>query len=49
MKKDGLSLLSDSTYGRVKAIYEWDGKKDSGSKLIYLLISGEELVNNLHS
>lgn len=48
-EKRWIVTTKDSTYGRVKAIYEWDGKKNSGSRLIYLLISGEELVNNLHS
>lgn len=47
--KRWIVTTEDSTYGRVKAIYEWDGNKDSGATLIYLLISGEELVNNLHS
>ncbi|BBM17659.1 hypothetical protein G15_1304 [Enterococcus avium] len=37
----------DKKYGRVKSIYEWNGKEDSGAKLTYLLVNGEELINNL--
>lgn len=37
----------DKKYGRVKSIYEWDGKEDSGATLTYLLVNGEELINNL--
>lgn len=48
-EKRWIVTTEDSAYGRVKAIYEWDGNKNSGATLIYLLISGEELVNNLHS
>lgn len=40
---------NDANVGKVKAIYEWDGKKDSGATLIYLLISGNELINNLNN
>lgn len=39
---------NDKSYGRVKAIYEWDGDEKSGAKLIYLLVSGEEVVNEMN-
>lgn len=38
----------DKKYGRIKSIYEWSGDTDDGATLIYLLINGEELLNNLH-
>lgn len=38
---------NDKNYGRIKAIYHWDGEKDSGAELIYLLASDDELVNNM--
>lgn len=37
----------DKKAGRIKSIYEWTGKKDDSATLIYLLVSGEEYVNNL--
>ncbi|OTO54147.1 hypothetical protein [Enterococcus faecium] len=37
----------DRNQGRIKAIYRWDGEENSGAELIYLLASGNELVNNL--
>lgn len=44
-KKLWITTTKDKKYGRVKTIYEWDGQKDSGASLIYLLASGNELVN----
>lgn len=37
----------DKKAGRVKSIYEWTGNKEDGATLIYLLVGGEEYVNNL--
>lgn len=37
----------DEQLGKIKAIYKWDGKRDSSATLIYFLISGTEIVNNL--
>lgn len=37
----------DKKYGRVKSIYEWSGDTKDGATLLYLMISGEELVNKL--
>ncbi|NSU23898.1 hypothetical protein HRG80_13260 [Enterococcus faecalis] len=44
-KKLWITTTKDKKYGRIKTIYEWDGQKDSGASLIYLLASGNELVN----
>ncbi|MFG5562689.1 hypothetical protein [Enterococcus sp. DIV1444a] len=46
-KKLWITTTKDKKYGRVKTIYEWDGQKDSGASLIYLLASGNELVNKM--
>lgn len=37
----------DKKFNRIKAIYKWDGEENSGATLLYLLINGEELLNNL--
>ncbi|OTP23820.1 hypothetical protein A5800_001677 [Enterococcus sp. 5B7_DIV0075] len=37
----------DRNQGRIKAIYHWDGERDSGAELVYLLVSGTELVNTM--
>lgn len=37
----------DKKYNRIKAIYKWDGEENAGATLLYLLINGEELLNNL--
>lgn len=46
-KNKWIVTTGDKNYGRVKAIYEWDGEENSGALLVYLLVSGEELLNNL--
>lgn len=38
----------DKNYGRVKAIYNWNGDTEEPEELIYLLVKGEELINKLH-
>lgn len=38
---------NDQNHGRVKAIYRWSGSQNSGAELVYLLISGSELVNTM--
>lgn len=39
---------TDKNYGRVKAIYNWNGDTEESEELIYLLVKGEELINKLH-
>ncbi len=46
--KKYIVTTNDKKSGRIKAIYEWDGDKNSGADLKYLLVHGEELVNNLN-
>lgn len=46
-KNNWIVTTEDSKYGRVKAIYQWDGEIESGATLVYLLINGDELLNNL--
>ena len=48
-KNRWIVTCNDVNYGRIKAIYEWDGEENSGATLIYLLVSGNELVNNLNT
>ena len=48
-KNRWIVTCNDVNYGRIKAIYEWDGEENSGATLIYLLVSGNELVNNLNN
>ncbi|MGL9929340.1 lipoprotein [Enterococcus faecalis] len=48
-KNRWIVTCNDANYGRVKAIYEWDGEENSGASLIYLLISGNELMNKLNN
>lgn len=47
-KNRWIITTEDKKYGRIKSIYEWSGDTDDGATLIYLLINGDELLNNLH-
>lgn len=42
-----ITTTEDKKYGRIKTIYEWSGEENDGASLIYLLVSGEELINKL--
>ena len=40
---------SDSNYGRIKAMFDWDGSEQDGEYLVthqYLLVGGEEIYDN---
>ena len=43
-----ITTTQDKKLGRIKTIYEWTGNETDGATLLFLLINGTELVNNLH-
>lgn len=47
-KNRWISTTEDKKYGRIKSIYEWTGEEEEEATLIYLLINGNELLNNLN-
>ncbi|NSN05930.1 hypothetical protein HRD84_08875 [Enterococcus faecalis] len=42
-----ITTTKDKKYDKIKTIYEWNGQKDSGASLIYLLVGENELVNKM--
>lgn len=45
--KKYIVTTKDKKLGRIKSVYEWNGKDDNGAVLKYLLVDGKEYLNNL--
>lgn len=41
------SVTHSNNNGRIKAIFEWNGKDDNDITLKYLLVKGNEIINDL--